>query len=131
MKTENIVFKNEYHELNYRILMNLIKEYLRSYKEIQAAVYLIALVETYSVGASKYIFCFVEKSLEQGFFDNPDTNRVAISLANRLWNTAYLAFEDDFVIYFYEVVALNLFEILDRDKTDFIDYVQNLINESQ
>ena len=67
MKIENLIFKNKIHEFNYRFLMNLIKEHLRSYTNIQAVVYLIALMETNSAGASKYIFDFVEKSLEQDF----------------------------------------------------------------
>lgn len=116
MKIENLIFKNKIHEFNYRFLMNLIKEYLRSYTNIQAVVYLIALMETNSAGASKYIFDFVEKSLEHGFFDNPDIDRVADSFANRLWEAAYLAFEKDFFVYVCEVASSNLFGFLDGDK---------------
>ena len=125
MKIENLIFKNKIHEFNYRFLMNLIKEHLRSYTNIQAVVYLIALMETNSVGASKYIFDFVEKSLEYGFFDNPNTDRVADSFANRLWNAAHLAFEEDFFVYVCEVASSNLFGFLDGDKTDCIDYIPN------
>ena len=130
MKIENLIFKNKIHEFNYRFLMNLIKEHLRSYTNIQAVVYLIALMETNSAGASKYIFDFVEKSLEYGFFDNPNTDRVADSFANRLWNAAHLAFEEDFFVYVCEAVLINLFEILNCGKPDFIDYMHDLLNKN-
>ena len=120
---ENIIFKNGKHEINYRIQMNLIPSHLRDNKEIQSAIYFISLVETQSVGISEDIFRFVSHSLPVGFFDNPETDKLAKALALRFFDASYLALEEEWNSYFLEAMSLDLFLILDRNKIDFNDYL--------
>lgn len=122
---EKFTFKDGTHEINYRIHMNLIPEHIRENKEIQAAIYVVALIETENAGTAGEIFDFATKSLSCGFFDNPDDEEVAKALALRIWETIYWAFDSDWVIYFLEVAKLNLFAILNFDKWDYFDFLLN------
>ena len=124
---ENIMFKDGKHEINYRIQMQLLPQYLRENKEIQAAIYLLALIDSQSAGTAKYIFQFVKKSLPAGFFDNPDINKVARALALRFFDASYLAFEEEWKNYFLEAVSLDMFPILGRGKTDFKNSLFSII----
>ena len=101
------LFKSRKHELNFKDKMELIPESLRSSKEIQAVVYFISLIESYSPGATEYIFKYVTQLLGPGFFDHPDTDVIAKSLALHLWEVTYLAFEEDFFYYLDEISTLD------------------------
>ena len=120
---KKIIFKNGKHETNYRIQIQLIPEHLQKNKEIQAAIYLVALIDSQSAGAAKYIFRFVSHSLPVGFFDNPETDKLAKALALRFFDSSYLALEEEWNSYFLEAMSLDLFLILDRNKIDFNDYL--------
>ena len=120
---EKITFKNKTHEINYRIQMNLIPAQLRANKEIQSAIYFISLVETQSAGVSEDIFRFVKHSLPVGFFDNPETDKVAKELALRFFDASYLVLEEEWNSYFLEAMSLDLFSILGRNKIDFNVYL--------
>lgn len=114
------VFKSRKHELNFKDKMELIPESLRSSKEIQAVVYFISLIESYSPGAAEYIFRYVKQLLGPGFFDHPNTDVIAKSLALHLWEVTYLAFREDWLKYFGEISVTALPTILSRDPYDFL-----------
>ena len=122
-KMEKLTFKNKNHEINYRIHMSFIPAHLQGNAEIQAVIYVIALIETENAGTAEDIFGFVTKSLSYGFFDHPDDDEVAKALALRIWETIYWAFDSDWVIYFFVAAKLNLWTILNFDKWNYFDYL--------
>lgn len=127
---KKIIFKNGKHETNYRIQIQLIPEHLQKNKEIQAAIYLVVLIDSQSAGAAKYIFRFVKKSLPAEFFDNPDHEQVAKALALQFFEASYYALEEEWSIYFFEAANLDLMTILGRDKKDLSDYLLSEVKKT-
>ena len=83
---KKIRFKNGKHELNYLIQMKLVPKKLRASAEIQAVIYVIALIESESPSAAEYIFEYVtclrriqRETGEKQFFEtvimNADMNK--------------------------------------------------------
>ena len=130
---KNITFKNGIHEINYQI--QSLSAHLTENKELQAAINFISLIEMKSAGATEYIFEFVNRSLPSGFFDNPDSDRVAGAFALRIWYATYLALEGEWEQRFFEAVSLNLLTILGRDNVDFFNYLlcefANMLNKEK
>ena len=120
---KKIIFKNEIHELNYLIQIQLIPVQLQDNAEIQAVIYFVSLIVSESHVEAKYIFRFVKQSLPVGFFDNPDHKEVAKALALRFWETTYLTLEEEWGIYFLAAEELGFFEILKCDKLEYLNYL--------
>ena len=120
---KKIRFKNGKHELNYLIQMKLVPKKLRASAEIQAVIYVIALIESESPSAAEYIFEYVKYLLGPRVFDHSNTDFEVINLSLHLWKATYLAFKEDFLYYFLQASALSLSVILDCDMLDFYVYL--------
>lgn len=120
---KKIRFKNGKHELNYLIQMKLVPKKLRASAEIQAVIYVIALIESESPSAAEYIFEYVKYLLGPRVFDHSNTDFEMITLSLHLWKATYLAFKEDFLYYFLQASALSLSVILDCDMLDFYVYL--------
>ena len=116
-------FKNREHECNYQIQMNWVPKEFREAVEIQAVIYVIALIESESPSAAEYIFEYVKYLLGPRVFDHSNTDFEMITLSLHLWKATYLAFKEDFLYYFLQASALSLSVILDCDMLDFYVYL--------
>ena len=115
MQLEEFTFENSLHENNYEIYMASLPKNLRLSLHIQGAVYVIAFLEMKSEGAARYIFDYVRHSLSPGFFDNPDTERVAVALTGRLWEAVCCAWEDEGMMFSTAMATLDFLKFLNAD----------------
>ena len=122
---EKFTFKNKTHEINYWIRIHWVPEGIRKNKEIQAVIYVIALIETEYGRKTEYLFWLVEGFLSSDFFDNPDSEKVAKELAIQFWKVIYLVLREEWIIYFFEAAKLGLFAILDCDKWHYLEFLLN------
>lgn len=131
MQSEKIIFKNECHGVKYRLYMQSFPEYLRMSAEVQAAIYFIAFIESDGSEVAKYLFAYIEHSLSPCFFDNPDTKSLTNLLARRLWTGIYLAFREEWLKYFSEVVELDILKILKREELETLSYLINIFKNAE
>ena len=115
MLTEKFAYVDSCHEKNYKIYMTSLPDDLHFSLALKRAIYFIALIETKSVGAAKYIFDYVDRSLSPGFFDNPDTERLAVALTGRLWEAVCCAWEDEGMMFSTAMATLDFLKFLNAD----------------
>ena len=122
---KNITFKNGIHKIKYQIAMDFIPAHLQGYADIQGVIYVIALIETENTGTAECILEFAIKSLRGDLFENFGDEEIAKEFALKIWDTIYLAFDIDWMIYFVAAAKLNLWSVLNFDKWNYFDFLLN------
>ena len=126
---KKILFKNLEHENRYPALMAQLPEFYRSSSEIQAVIYLIALVETVQPDVADQIFDFSWRMIKPEVLDaswQTEKTKRALLLAFNLFNSSPVPINHIFGRshwdkYFLEAIYLRFHFTCDFDEETYLN----------